>query len=89
MVRLMRKLIFLLLLTLSFTLTCASSRNDIFVGYSEAGCKDELESEICESYKASGMCTTGKIPDFRDTFLRCQYQVSTTSSWRASGERFA
>ena len=69
MIYLMRIVKTLVLLTLSFTLTCASNRNDIFVGYSEAGCKDELESEICESYKASGMCTTGDCLNLRDTFL--------------------
>ena len=65
MIRLIRTIISPLLLTISFTLLCAASRNDIFVGYSEAGCKDELESEICESYKASGMCTTGNCSKSR------------------------
>ena len=59
----------LLLLTLCFALlescSAVSKRSEAFVGYMEKStqsslCSDKMDSDICASYKSSGMCKTGE-----------------------------
>lgn len=49
----------ILLLFSALSLSLAAGRDDVFVGYREKSCTDELPPEICQSYSASGMCRTG------------------------------
>jgi hypothetical protein len=71
------QLLFCLLFTFSVH---ASSRNNVFVGYSEADCIDDLGAEICDSYQLSSMCNTGH---FRTLFAGKQEKAQNFAAWIA------
>lgn len=55
-----------LLLLVSVTTGLSASRNEVFVGYTEAlPCEDELGEDICSAYKHSNMCDTGENWDLQ------------------------